>query len=236
MTFNTGTSEFTLSDPDGYHVMISALAGVPVQGIDLSPAMVANARRLNPGIDFTQGNMLVLDVEDAVWGGIVSFYSLIHVPRADLGPVLRGLKRVLRPGGVLLIAFHSGDDIIHLDEWWEHPVSLDTYFFWADEMQEYLQAAGFTIEEVIERPPYPQVEYLSAMRECMLQLVPTEPPGISAQELYDVLVPALPQEIWPDGEKVGWWQKAVQLDLEAKAILRRDPKSKPLRWWQPGPA
>ncbi len=73
-----------------------------------------------------------------------------------------------------------------------------------------------------------------AMRECMLQLVPTEPPGISAQELYDALVPALPQEIWPNGEKVGWWQKAVQLDLEAKAILRRDPKSKPLRWWQPG--
>jgi hypothetical protein len=73
----------------------------------------------------------------------------------------------------------------------------------------------------------------NAMRECMLQLVPTEPPGISAQELYDALVPALPQEIWPNGEKVSWWQKTVQLDLEAKAILCRYPKSKPLRWWQP---
>jgi hypothetical protein len=72
----------------------------------------------------------------------------------------------------------------------------------------------------------------NAMRECMFQLVPTEPPGMSAQEMYDALVPALPQELWPKGEKVGWWQKAVQLDLEAKAILRRDPKSKPLRWYQ----
>jgi SAM-dependent methyltransferase len=135
--------------------------GVPVHGIDLSPAMIAHARRLNPGIDFTQGNMLALDVGDAVWGGIVAFYSLIHIPRADLSTVLGELKRVLRPGGVLLLAFHRGDDTIHLDEWWGHPVALDTYFFWADDMQGYVRAAGLAMEEVIERPPYPQVEYPS---------------------------------------------------------------------------
>ena len=135
--------------------------GVPVQGIDLSPAMIAYARQLYPGITFSQGNMLALDVADAVWGGIVAFYSLIHIPRADLSTVLRELKRVLRPGGVLLLAFHCGDDTIHLDEWWGHPVSLDTFFFRVDDMQEYVQAAGFTIEEVIERPPYAQVEYPS---------------------------------------------------------------------------
>jgi SAM-dependent methyltransferase len=135
--------------------------GVPVQGIDLSPAMIAHARQLHPGIDFTQGNMLALDVGDAVWGGIVAFYSLIHIPRADLSTVLRELKRVLRPGGVLLLAFHRGDDTIHLDEWWGQPVSLDTFFYRADEMQGYVQAAGFAVEEVIERPPYAQVEYPS---------------------------------------------------------------------------
>jgi SAM-dependent methyltransferase len=135
--------------------------GVPVQGVDLSPAMIAHARQLHPGIAFTQGNMLALDVGDAVWGGIVAFYSLIHMPRADLSTALRELKRVLRPGGVLLLAFHCGDDTIHLDEWWGQPVSLDTFFFRADEMQGYVQAAGFAIEEVIARPPYPQVEYPS---------------------------------------------------------------------------
>jgi SAM-dependent methyltransferase len=135
--------------------------GVPVLGIDLSPVMIAHARQLNPAIDFTDGNMLALDVEDAVWGGVVAFYSLIHIPRADLGTVLWELKRVLRPGGVLLLAFHRGDDTIHLDEWWGQPVSLDTYFFQTDEMQGNVQAAGFAIEEVIERPPYPQVEYPS---------------------------------------------------------------------------
>ena len=55
--------------------------GVPVIGIDLSPVMVEQARRLNPGIEFRQGNMLSLDVEDGAWGGIVAFYSIIHLPR-----------------------------------------------------------------------------------------------------------------------------------------------------------
>jgi SAM-dependent methyltransferase len=109
--------------------------GVPVQSIDLSPAMIAHARQLNPGIDFTQGNMLALDVGDAVWGGIVAFYALIHIPRAGLSAVLQEFKHVLRPGGVLLLAFHGGGDTIHLDEWWGHPVSLDTFFFRADDMQ-----------------------------------------------------------------------------------------------------
>jgi len=135
--------------------------GVRVEGVDLSPAMIAHARQLNPGIDFTQGDLLALEVGDAMWGGIVAFYSLIHVPRADLGTAMRELKRVLRPGGVLLLAFHCGDETIHLDEWWGQPVSLDTFFFRADEMQGYVQAAGFVIEEVITRPPYPQVEYPS---------------------------------------------------------------------------
>jgi SAM-dependent methyltransferase len=135
--------------------------GVAIQGVDLSPAMIAHARQLNPGIDFTQGNLLALDVGDAVWGGIVAFYSLIHVPRVDFSTALREIKRVLRPGGVLLLALHCGDETIHLDEWWGQPVSLDTFFFRADEMQGYVQAAGFIIEQALVRPPYPQVEYPS---------------------------------------------------------------------------
>src|SRR4051794_520906 len=35
-------------------------AGVAVSGIDLSPRMVEEARKLNPGIDFRVGDMLAL--------------------------------------------------------------------------------------------------------------------------------------------------------------------------------
>lgn len=135
--------------------------GLEVCGIDLSPRMVALARRLNPGITFQQGNILDLDCPDAVWGGITAFYSIIHIPREDVVRALQEFRRVLRPGGLLLLAFHVGQDILHVDEWWGEPVSLDFIFFQPEEMTGYLHAAGFEIDEVIERPPYPEVEHQS---------------------------------------------------------------------------
>jgi hypothetical protein len=37
-------------------------------------------------------------------------------------------------------------------------VSLDFYFFETEEMKAYLTQAGFELEEVIERDPYPDIE------------------------------------------------------------------------------
>jgi len=135
--------------------------GVDVCGIDLSPGMVDQARQLNPGIEFRQGDMLALDVEDRTWGGIAAFYSIIHIPREEVTSALREMKRVLRQGGILLLAFHVGEEIVHLEEWWGHPVSIDFLFFRPDEMAGYLASAGFEIEEVITRPSYADMEYLS---------------------------------------------------------------------------
>ena len=135
--------------------------GLEVTGIDLSPGMIEQARRLNPGIEFNVGDMLSLDVEDGAWAGIVAFYSIIHIPRSDVVRALRELHRTLRPGGLLLMSFHIGDEILHLDELWNQPVSLDFIFFQPGEMKELLITAGFEIEEVVEREPYPEVEYQS---------------------------------------------------------------------------
>jgi SAM-dependent methyltransferase len=135
--------------------------GVHVTGIDLSPAMIDRTRRLVPGVRFQQGDMTALDVADASWAGIAAFYSLIHVPREDLVRTLRELWRVLRPGGLLLLAFHIGEETIHLDEWWGHKVSVNFHFFRPEEIAAHLRAAGFDLEEIIERDPYPDVEHQS---------------------------------------------------------------------------
>jgi len=135
--------------------------GVRVSGVDLSPVMVNHARRLNPGIEFRQGDMLSLDDEDGTWDGIAAFYSIIHVPRHRVVGALREIKRVLRPGGLLLLAFHIGDDILHLDDWWGQKVSVDFFFFQPEEMRGFLESAGFEVEEMIEREPYPEVEHQS---------------------------------------------------------------------------
>src|SRR5947209_13317409 len=131
--------------------------GVHVLGIDVSPRLVEQARQLNPGIEFQQGNMSSLDVENEAWGGIVAFYSIIHIPRAEVISVLQEFRRVLRPNGLLLLSFHQGQEIIHLDEWWGEQVWLDFIFFERSEMEAYLRAAGFEIEDSLERPPYAEV-------------------------------------------------------------------------------
>ena len=136
--------------------------GVAACGIDLSPEMVRQAQRLNPGIPFQQGNMLALsDVADNSYAGIAAFYCIIHIPRSSVVEALSELKRVLRLTGWLLITFHIGQEIVHRDEWWDKAVSLDFIFFEIEEMKDYLKAAGFELAEVIARDPYPEVEYQS---------------------------------------------------------------------------
>lgn len=131
--------------------------GVQTCGIDLSAGMVEQARTLNPDIPFQQGDMLALtDVADEEFGGIAAFYCIIHIPRTDVVRTLSELRRVLRPNGVLLVTFHIGNEIRHVDELWGEPVSIDFLFYEREEMKGYLQAAGFTIDEAIERDPYPE--------------------------------------------------------------------------------
>ena len=71
------------------------------------------------------------------------------------------MRRVLCPGGLLLLAFHVGDETLHLAEWWGKAVSVDFHFFRPQEMAASLRATGFEVEEVVEREPYPDVEHQS---------------------------------------------------------------------------
>lgn len=148
--------------------------GIAALGVDLSPQMVAEARRLNPDIEFHQGDMLALPDPDDSWGGIAAFYCIIHVPRDQIVEALREMKRVLKPGGLLLISFHVGEEIKHLDEWWEKPVNLDFQFFLPDEMEGWLEEAGFEVEETLVREPNPEVEvetwrgYIFARKQASL--------------------------------------------------------------------
>lgn len=136
--------------------------GAKTCGIDLSQGMVDHARRLNPGIEFDQGDMLSLDkVADNSFGGIAAFYSIIHVPRENINDALAEIFRVLNPGGVLLVTFHIGSETVHMDEWWEKKVSLDFNFLETQEMKASLVRAGFASQETIERDPYPEIEYQS---------------------------------------------------------------------------
>ncbi|GAA3001894.1 class I SAM-dependent DNA methyltransferase [Streptomyces fulvorobeus] len=99
--------------------------GADVFGIDLSPGMLAVARRHYPGLRFDEGSMLGLDLPDGGLGGLLAWYSTIHVPDERLPGAFAEFHRVLAPGGHLLLAFQAGDEVLRLTEAWGRDVDLD---------------------------------------------------------------------------------------------------------------
>ena len=67
------------------------------------------------------------------------------------------------------------------------------------------------------------------MKRALLKLLPPKSPGMTQSEVIDAVKPLLDDQIFPGGNTAGWWFKCVQLDLEAKGTLTREP-TKPLRW------
>jgi tRNA dimethylallyltransferase len=137
-------------------------AGAAVFGLDLSPQMLEQARRLDPGIPFREGNMLALDLEDASLAGITALYAIVNIPKERLPIVFREMHRVLKPGGLLLLGFHVGSEQLHETELWGRPISMDFFLLQTSDVRRDLEGAGFAIEEIVERDPYsPEVEYQS---------------------------------------------------------------------------
>lgn len=63
-----------------------------------------------------------------------------------------------------------------------------------------------------------------AMREALLAALPDTAPGLTVADAQKALLPFLSRDLFPEGQKAGWWMKAVQLDLEAKGVIRRAPQ------------
>ena len=105
---------------------------------------------------------MALDLEGRTLAGIAAFYAIVNIPKESLPLVFREMERVLQPGGLLLLAFHTGDEVIQEKELWGRPISMDFFLFRPSAIQRCIEAAGLEIEETIERGPYaPEVEYQS---------------------------------------------------------------------------
>ena len=110
--------------------------------------------------------MKALELADASLAGLIAFYAIVHFEPGELGIVFREMRRVLRPGAPALISFHVGDQVVHRDELFGAPVSLDFRFLAPDRVVESLRSAGLAVTERSEREPYEGVEFAS--RRCYL--------------------------------------------------------------------
>jgi len=132
-----------------------ATRGVDAFGIDASAAMVATARRLNPTLQFRQGDFFHLPLADGQLAGVAAFYCLIHCARAELGRAVVEIHRVLMPGGRFLMAVHAGEGEVGRDEAYGKRVALMATLFSEDEVRAALTSAGFRVDELVGREPYP---------------------------------------------------------------------------------
>ena len=135
--------------------------GADVVGIDASGGMVAQSQQRFPSLRFRQGDMRALDVPDATWGGIAALYSIIHLEPDEIVPTFHEWRRVLRPGGFALVAFHIGAEVVHRTDMWDQPVDLDFHFLDPTVIVAAFERAGFTIQANLRRAPYLEVEYPS---------------------------------------------------------------------------
>lgn len=97
--------------------------GLDAFGVDVSAAMVELARQASPGLRFEVGSMTALGIADGALGGVLSRWSVIHTPPDDLPAILTEFRRVLAPGGHLLIGFSATDGPDHPTQVFDHTVA-----------------------------------------------------------------------------------------------------------------
>jgi SAM-dependent methyltransferase len=121
--------------------------GVDAFGIDLSPAMIDVARRDHPGLRFEVGSMTDLCLADASAAGLLAFWSLVYIPDDAVPAVLGHFRRVLRPGGPLLLGFHAGDGSrLKTQGYGGYPMKVYVHRRQPDRVAAWLRDAGFTVE------------------------------------------------------------------------------------------
>jgi SAM-dependent methyltransferase len=142
--------------PDGARVLeLGCGGGAPetkrlaqrfaVTGVDISPRQVERARAAIPEAEFICADFTELDLPEASFDAVASFYVFNHVPRELLAPLLRDIHGWLVPGGWLLSAFGQTDNPGWTGDWLGAP----TFFasFPPGINSGLVHDAGFAVEE-----------------------------------------------------------------------------------------
>ncbi|MGK5640673.1 class I SAM-dependent methyltransferase [Streptomyces sp. URMC 126] len=129
--------------------------GLEASGVDASPAMIELARQAYPSLRFEVGSMAELDIADSTLGGVLSRWSVIHTPPAELPRILLEFHRVLAPGGHLLIGFWANEGPSSpVTQAFDHAVA-PAYRWSPDHLAGLLREAGLAEAARMVREPRP---------------------------------------------------------------------------------
>lgn len=146
---------------------VLAAHGLDAIGIDPSVAMLEEARRAHPHIDFREGCLDDLPVEAESLTGAICWYSIIHTPPERLDDAFDELRRVLEIGGHLLLAFQAGvGDAVHRTDAHGTGLPLTSYRHKIEDVTRRLDRAGFEVHATAQRAP--ELEHESTMQAFVI--------------------------------------------------------------------
>ena len=132
--------------------------GLSPLGVDLSPKMISIAQSQFPDQGFAVGDFHCLEYADNSFDGCLAFYCIVHLQQKQLARVFAEIRRVLKPHGSVLLAFHIGDEPVFVENFLECGAPLEFFAFPVPVVKQALVKAGFADIEVVERQPY-ETEY-----------------------------------------------------------------------------
>jgi uncharacterized protein YceH (UPF0502 family)/SAM-dependent methyltransferase len=129
--------------------------GADATGTDLAPGMVEQASARFPQATYAVGDLRTLMRPRAAagWGAVLAWYSLIHLTVDELPAAIDALVRPLATGGQLVLAFHAGSGVRHLDSWFDHDVALDFVMHEPAAVAAIVREAGLTEVTWFRRGP-----------------------------------------------------------------------------------
>jgi ubiquinone/menaquinone biosynthesis C-methylase UbiE len=128
--------------------------GIKVIGVDISEKCVELARLNKPEMKFECADIGSMPFDNNTFDGLISYYSITNTPKIYVNKLFVEFRRVLKPGGYLLVAVKAGTTEGFVDELLG--IKTKNYFslFTKEEIVSYFRDTGFTLEFIEQRNPY----------------------------------------------------------------------------------
>jgi ubiquinone/menaquinone biosynthesis C-methylase UbiE len=120
--------------------------GFPTTGLDLTSGRLRYASEHHPGRGYIQADMRRLPLTSDRFDGVWACASLLHVPKAELTDTLTEVRRVLKPGAVLVASVQSGDSEGLVRGMSAASPLLFYAYHSPDDWRQHLLSAGFEVE------------------------------------------------------------------------------------------